>query len=409
TWAGRPATLNFLTDITDIKRAEETNARTERLRAIGELASGVAHNFNNLLQVIMGSAELALVNLKNGDLSMVSIAMERLRDSARYGSETVKRLQSFARIRANDSDSEIGTFDLSDVAKRSYEMSKPLWKTNPERDGINVEMELNLADGCFISGKDSELFEVLLNLIKNSVESMPGGGRITITTMIDGSDVVLKVQDTGVGIAKSDFDRLFDPFWTSKGPAGTGLGLAVTHGIVKRHGGVISVESDVGKGSTFIIKIPLAVGATEKTAGSIVETLPQKLNVLIVDDSKTVLMVLGDLLAIHNYTIFAANSGQEAIDTYQRENIDIIISDLGMPGITGWEIGRIVKSICAKKGTPKTPFILLTGWGGQSLEPDKISDCGIDGILEKPVDFRGLLQMIGRLTTSNHLAQPLPV
>lgn len=405
-WADQPATLNFLTDVTDIKRAEDTNARTERLRAIGELASGVAHNFNNLLQVITGSAELALADLKARDLSKAQIAIERLYDSARFGSETVKRLQSFARIRTSTDDSETTVFDLSEVVKRSVEMTRPLWKTNPERDGIHVEMQLKLTDGCLISGKDSEFFEVLLNLIKNSVEAMPSGGTITITTSIDNDEIILEAQDTGIGIHESDFKRLFDPFWSTKGPAGTGLGLAVTHGIVKRHGGVISVVSEIGKGTTFVIRMPLAQKSKEKQTRPINGILTQKSNILVIDDTETILLILKDLLTAHDQTVFTADSGESGAEIYLTQPIDIVISDLGMPGMSGWEVGDIVKSVCLKKGVPKTPFILLTGWGGQSLEPEKISECGIDGVLEKPIEFASLLEMIDDLTQRHELANP---
>ena len=156
-------------------------------------------------------------------------------------------------------------------------MSRSLWSTHPERAGIHIDMDVNLTEGCLVSGKDSELFEVLLNLIKNSVESMPDGGRITISTGITDDNVVLKVKDNGIGIARSDFDRLFDPFWSTKGLAGTGLGLAVTHSIVKRHGGSVSVESEVGKGTTFSIQIPMAKQILSDAPYPLNEKLHEKL------------------------------------------------------------------------------------------------------------------------------------
>lgn len=396
-WADEPATLNFMTDVTDIKRAEETNARTERLRAVGELASGVAHNFNNLLQIIVGSAELALTNLKNNDSAKAKVAIQRLHDSAQLGSETVKRLQSFAKIRAIKDDSELITFDLSEIVQRSIEMSRPLWRTNPERNGVKIDMRTTLVDGCFIKGNDGELFEVLLNLIKNSVEAMPSGGAITISTSIYEGEVILEVQDTGTGIHQDDFSKMFDPFWSTKGPSGTGLGLAVTHGIVKRHGGAISVHSEIGNGTSFVIRIPLSSQIADVKSVSTKALQAKNLNILIIDDTETILLILNDLLTAHDQKVFTANSGEKGIEIFLEQHIDVIISDLGMPGMTGWEVGGAIKSICEKRGMIKTPFILLTGWGGQSLEPDKISDCGIDGVLEKPIDFTRVVEMINDL------------
>ena len=123
------------------------------------------------------------------------------------------------------------------------------------------------------------------------------------------------------------------------------------------------------------------------------------------DDTETILLILNDLLTSHDQTVFTANSGKRGIDIYLNEDIDIIISDLGMPGMTGWEVGSAIRSTCVKKGIPKTPFILLTGWGGQSLEPEKISSCGIDVVLEKPIEFRSLLEMINKLTEQSKSAK----
>ena len=159
-WEDRPATLNFLTDITELKRAADLHIRTERLKAIGELASGVAHNFNNLLQVIMAGVELALTNLEAGDTRTLKNYLEQIRESSKFGSETVRRLQSFAKIRADGASSENTRFDLSQLVKQASEISSPWWKTNLEKDGIHIEMETDLSNGCFVSGKESEIFEV---------------------------------------------------------------------------------------------------------------------------------------------------------------------------------------------------------------------------------------------------------
>ena len=396
-WLGRPATLNFLTDITDIKKASDLNVRTERLKAIADLAGGVAHNFNNVLQVVISGSELALDDLTKGDTSRVRTNLERIRDSSIFGADTVKRLQSFAKVRSEDTELENNLFDLSKIVRQAADISRPWWKTNLEKKGLQIKMGLNLKDGCMVLGKESELFEVLINLIKNAAEAMPDGGNINISTRADRDDVVLELQDTGTGIPESDLKKMFEPFWTTKGAMGTGLGLAVSHGIISSHGGTISVNSKFRHGTTFTIKLPLSKASVQEISSSPTSILDLNLKVLVIDDTEPILTLMRDMLTGYRQTVLTAKSGAEGLDIFKNHEIDIVICDLGMPGMSGWEVGKMVRSICGEKGIPKTPFLLLTGWGGQSLGPDKIVESGIDGVLEKPIHSQSLLGMIRRV------------
>jgi len=396
-WEGRPATLNFLTDVTEFKRAADVHVRMERLKAIGDLAAGVAHNFNNLLQVVMAGIELALKDLESGNIIQIKKTLERVRKSSKLGSETVKRLQSFAKIRVDTTFSENKVVDLSEIVRQAVDISRPWWKTNLEKEGIRVAMELNLTDGCLVAGAESELFEVLVNLIKNAAEAVPGGGGIRITTCIIEDQVVLEVQDSGIGISNGDQKRLFEPFWTTKGAVGTGLGLAVSRGIVSSHGGTISVASTVGEGTTFTINLPLAQASSQEAAPSLSTILDLNLRILVIDDTEPLVMLLKDLLAGHGQKALAALSGTEGLALFRDNEVDLVICDLGMPEMNGWEVGKMVRSLCREKGIPKTPFILLTGWGGQFMEPDKIAESGIDGVLEKPVEVSRLFSMIQQI------------
>ncbi len=399
-WEGKPATLNFMTDITEIRAAADVNMRSERLKAVGELAAGIAHNFNNLLQVIMSGADLALLHLESGNSAKIRNSLELIRESSKFGSETVKRLQSFAQIRANDKVIDKKVFDLSQLVKHASEISSPWWKTNLEKDGIHVDMRLDLEQGCEVFGKESELFEVLINLIKNSAEAMPLGGIISIKTYRDKDQVHLKVSDTGVGIGSENLKRLFEPFFSTKGVAGTGLGLAVSHGIISGHGGTISVDSEANVGTTFSITLPLAHSGQITTDKLKSTTVHLSLRILIIDDSEPALMLMNDLLTANNQTVFCAESGKKGLEIYEQSQIDLIICDLGMPEISGWEVGRIVRDCCRQKACPKTPFILLTGWGGQSFEAVRISESGVDAILEKPIDISRLFEIIRKIVSS---------
>lgn len=393
-WDDKPATLNFITDITELKAAADINLRTERLSAVGELAAGVAHNFNNLLQVIMSAVELSIKDLNSHHLSNISGRLELIRESSRFGSETVKRLQSFAQIRKEDNSVRTEVFNLSELVKQAVRMSTPWWKTNPEKEGIHVEVQHDLENECPVLGKESEVFEVLINLIKNSAEAMPGGGKIFINTYIKDNLVHLKISDTGTGISEENLKRLFEPFFTTKGSAGTGLGLAVSHGIITGHGGTISVTSRLGHGTIFLISLPEAQASETRSEALSSEIDDLQLKILLIDDSAPALMLLNDLLTANNQTVYSALSGLEGLKIFHAEKIDLVICDLGMPKMSGWDVGKALKNSCEGRSCAKTPFVLLTGWGGQSFEESKIAESGVDAVLEKPIDIQKLFRVI---------------
>jgi len=384
--------LGITRDVSDRKRAEELAIQTERLRAIGDLAGGVAHNFNNLLQMVMGGIDLALVDLEMGNLSELKRMLEQLLEASRLGATTVKRLQSFAQLRGAIQPPEGEVFDLSETVKQTAEMSRPLWKTGPERHGIRVALNLELTERCFVNAKESEITEVLINLVKNAAEALPTGGEIRIKTFFQGDRVILQVMDNGVGIKREHLKKVFEPFWSTKGVSiGTGMGLAVSHGIIARHHGTISMESEEGKGATVTVTLPLAEEPQKAAMPSGAEILGSHSNILVIDDMALIVMHLEGILTKHRQTVFPAMSGEEALEIFRNNEIDMVICDLSMPGMNGWEVGKAIREICQERGIPKTPFILLTGWGGQELEQQKIVESAVDAIVEKPIDNRKLM------------------
>ncbi len=379
-------------DITEKRRAEELAIRTERLKAIGDLAGGVAHNFNNLLQMVVGGLDLALVDLEMGNLFEVKKTVEELLQISRSGTETVRRLQSFAQIRGEIKSPEREVFDLSRTVEQAAEMTRPFWKTGPDKEGVSVALNLELAARCFVNAKESEILEVLVNLVKNASEALPKGGEIRIRTFFQGDQVMLQVADNGAGIRREHLKKVFEPFWSTKGASiGTGMGLAVSHGIISRHGGTFSVESEDGKGTTFTVTLPLAKETPEMPMPLGEEVLHAKLNILVVDDMGIIVMHLKGLLTKHGNTVYSAKSGEEALEIFRNNKIDVVICDLGMPGMNGWEVGKAIRAICRERGLPKTPFILLTGWGGQQLEQEKILESAVDAIVEKPINHKKLM------------------
>jgi PAS domain S-box-containing protein len=384
-----------LIDITDRKRTEELALQSARLRSVADLSSGVAHHFNNLLQIVIGNTSLSLADLESGHLSEIKTNLEQMLHAATRGADTVKRLQTFADMRAGVTESEGAVFDLATTAGNAAEVSQPLWKSDLEKRGIKIDLQLDLQDGCLVKGQENEMFEVLVNLIRNAAEAMPQGGDIEVKVYKEADDVVITVRDTGTGIAEQDLRKVFQPFWSSKGVGiGKGMGLAVTHGLVKRHGGNISVQSAVGKGTTFTIRLPVSQEPIRKTEEPAMIPAEGKLTILVIDDDSNIAALLERICAKAGHRVFKALAGDEGLAIFNKEPVDLVFCDLGMPGMKGWDVGKAIRSVCQEKGITKPPFILLTGWGAQEQEKEKIAESGTDAVVAKPIDSAPLLATI---------------
>lgn len=404
-WQGRPAGLCCLSDITEIKKAEELAITSEKLKAVGELAGGVAHNFNNLLQIVLGCSQLALTDLELGNVTRARDNLEQIVESSRFGAQTVKRLQDFARVRRDDLAVRIKVFDLADTVDEAIEMSKPWWKTKPEKNGVAITLNRYVRKGCLVKGNENELFEVIVNLIKNAAEALDKGGELRIRTSVDDDTAVLTVEDNGVGIPEENLGRVFAPFWTTKGPQGTGMGLSSSYGIVQRHGGEIAVESERGEGTSFTVRLPLSAEQPKPRERPVRRTVSFELNVLIVDDMPAVIKQLEGGLSSYGQTVYSASSGPVALEIFRETPIDVVICDLAMPEMNGWQVGEEIRRICEERQTAKPIFIMLTGWGGQIHEEDKMLQSGVDMILEKPVDIGKLSEVIEELIKKREAAE----
>ncbi|MBM4329448.1 MAG: PAS domain S-box protein [Deltaproteobacteria bacterium] len=385
-------------DITDRRRAEQLAGQAERYRAVADLTAGIAHNFNNLLQIVIGNASLGLMNLRSGDLKDLKQNLEQIVESSRFGAETINRLNRYVRVSADDHTAAIEVFDLSDLITQAAEMSRPWWKTEPEKHGRRVSLYTRLKSGSTIRGKKNEMFEVVVNLIRNSVEALPKGGDIEIETTTENNVVILRVRDTGIGIREEDLNRLFTPFFTTNVESGRGLGLATCRRIVDSHGGTILVDSVEGKGARFTITLPLVWEGLVQSEFRESKSPEKALNVLAVDDMEAITNMLRDGLGSFGHKVFTALSGQEALAIFKDNPIDLVICDVGMPEMNGWEVGQTVKEICQERGTSKPAFIILTGWQDQSQEKVRMAKSGVDAVVQKPVEMAKLLEAIGEVT-----------
>lgn len=397
---GRAKTyVQILRDVTELKRTQELLVETEGLRAVSELTSGVAHNFRNLLQVIMSAARLASMEMKDNNLEEADRALEQILRTSYFGAGTIKRIEEFARPWDEILERTDEIFDLSLTAAQAIEMSKPWWKSKPQRQGATVRVQRDLESGAWVKGQESRLFEAVVNLIRNAVEAFEGDGTISVKTSVRPPKVILTMEDNGPGIAPHHIPCVFQPFWTTKSGRGSGMGLATTRKIVTSHHGTISVNTILGRGSTFSIELPLAQAVypvKEVVSGNEQRT---PFHILVIDDVDQAATFLSKALQRIGHNVVSSVSGAEGLDRYHGSHFDAVLCDLCMPEMNGLEVGKRIKDTCEAQGIEKPVFILITGWADQELRPEEIAESGVDGVLEKPADLKRIQDLVTRLVT----------
>jgi len=367
--------------------AQEQALQTERLRALKEMAAGMAHDFNNVLGTILGRIQLLL----NQPLDEKLVhSLKQMEKAAAEVVRKVARLQEFTRDRHED---EAHPVDLTSVAKEAVEVTRTVWRDGIEAMGkapIELSTDFSAATAPIL-GNFTDLVEVVANLISNAVDALPSGGKIVVSTFQKGTDVLLSVRDNGIGMSPEVKSKVFFPFYTTKGRKGTGLGLSVAYGIVSSYRGEILIESEPGKGSVFTLRFPASHAPEKQEPPALVEEKVGRLSILAVDDDENIRCVLSEMLDFLGHKVEAAEDGKRALSLLEKQSFDLVITDLGMPGITGWEVART-----AKEKDKSTPVILISGWGSQ-IEPAKVSEVGIDKVLPKPFHMDDIRQAIGEV------------
>lgn len=380
-------------DISEMKSVQDLLMKSERFKAVGEIAGGAAHTFNNVLQIVSANANLALSNLEAAEYDEVRQSLKEIVESSKAGAETARRLQHFARPRPLDAVQGGKVFDLSETAREGVATSK-LWSSPASRGSHSgAEPTLDLQQDCFVAGHQAELIEVVVNFLKNAVEAMPEGGRIVVRTFAEKDKVLLQIKDEGVGIPENKHEDIFQPFRTTK-EGHAGMGLAVNLGIVRQHGGKISVKSAPGKGSTFTVSLPRAEHQPGEVKAPVKKTVSERWRILLIDDDEPVLRILGTGLARLGQTAVTANSGMEGLDRFEEAEFDAVVCDLAMEELSGWEVSTAIRAACVERGIPKPPFIMLTGWAGQLSSEVIAHHPDVDRIVDKPVTIDKLLQII---------------
>jgi signal transduction histidine kinase/ActR/RegA family two-component response regulator len=370
----------------ELKRTQDQMIHVEKLRALGEMAGGVAHDFNNLLAAILGRAQYALLTL--GDLSEHDLrrSLGVIERAALDGAETVRRLLDFTRGKARQQ--EWSRVDVSDLLTYVVEASRPRWKDEAEAKGITIQMKCVPGDVPHVAGNPAELREVLLNLVFNAIEAMGQGGTITLRSFMEGGKVSIELRDTGLGMPPEVRHRIFDPFFTTKGPQRSGLGLSVSYGIIRRHDGEIDVESGEGKGTTFTIRLPVRDAPPRQELPVVEAFTSRAYRVLVVDDDESVRDMLKDILGVAGHAVSVAEDGYQALERLHEGRFDFVCTDLGMPGMNGWELVQRIKT-----GWPGVKIALITGWGVQ-IEPEEAVANGVDLLISKPFEVREILRAL---------------
>lgn len=368
------------------ERIREQFSQVEKMSALGELASGVAHDFNNCLAGILGRAELMMRQTQDPKSLR---GLEIIRKAAQDGAKTVKRIQDFARQRQ---DRDFQPVSVDQILLDVSEMTRPRWKDYAEAAGVHLTLELKNDSGAYVMGDISELRDVLVNMIFNAVEAMPEGGTLTLAAEVAGELVELSVLDTGVGMTPQVRSRVFNPFFTTKGVSGLGLGLAVSYGIVSRHNGAIQVESEVGKGTKFKIELPLAQGITrtrqsESDVSTAKRARSKMVKILVVDDEERVRQLLFEILEDSGYEVTMASNARDGLALFDQEEFDAVYTDIGMPGMNGWEFSRAIR-----ERNRQIPLAVITGWGEIISATDKES-VGVDWVLTKPFSVEEILDV----------------
>lgn len=376
----------------DLKAAQDKLVESEKLNAIGLIAHGVAHDFNNVLGAILGRVQLLKSQIRDPSLLKHADVIEK---AAVDGAETVRRIQEIGR---QDKIDDFVAVDLDEVVADVVELTQPRWHA---ADGPPVTLQIDRAGGeAVVAGNPHQLREVLVNLVHNAVDAMPAGGKLTLSTSVRPSPsggpptCEVRVKDTGSGMPPEIIHRIFDPYFTTKGERGTGLGLSVSLSIVRRHGGdvdVVSEQAGAERGTTFILTFPRweAPPAPLPAPARTGEQVVGRARVLVVDDEENIREILAEILMNGQHEVVTAADGAEALHRLrENDNFDLVFTDLGLPGMNGYEVASEIKKI-----RPNLPVGLVTGWGA-TLDAEKARSHGVDLVISKPFRFEQVLSLV---------------
>jgi signal transduction histidine kinase/ActR/RegA family two-component response regulator len=372
-----------------VRRAQ---AQGERLRALGEMASGIAHDLNQSLALITGYSDMARqeLSLHTPDLQRVREMVEITGQAAIEGGHALRGLLGF--VRSQELMAEAERVDIEELLQTVRRLTAPRWRDAPQVEGRPIDLTVDAEPDCVIDGSPAALREAITNLIFNAVDALPSGGTIRLGARQRDDRIVVEVSDSGAGIPPDVRSHIFDPFFTTKGERGTGLGLPQVLGIVQRHGGTIDVDTDPGRGTTFKLVFPASaqtpVQASKHAAKTPAARPSRSIRVLVVEDEQQLGRMASLVLGQRGHQPTVAESGDEALGYLQEGHFDLVISDLGLgAGMNGWDLAEAVRA-----NWPGTPFVLVTGWGA-AIDLPEARARGVDRVIAKPYRIADLRQV----------------
>ncbi len=378
----------------DLRQTQQAVMQQERLRALGQMASGIAHDINNAISPVALYTEMLLeqeAGLSKRTREYLETTQRAIGDVA----HTVSRMREF--YRQHEPELVLTPVDISALVQQVVDLARARWSDMPQQRGIVIDLQLELGQNLPpVAGIESELREALINLVFNAVDALPEGGKLTIRTKASTQQVDVEVADTGVGMDEETRRRCLEPFFTTKGERGTGLGLAMVYGVTRRHNADIEMESALGQGTTVRMRFPVAVPNAADTQPVIVDPMPPRLRILSVDDDPLLIKSLRDALEADGHAVVTANGGQAGIDAFREaeerdEHFAVVITDLGMPYVDGRKVASAIKN-----DSPSTPVILLTGWGQRLVAEGDIPP-HVDRVLNKPPKLKELRAALAEL------------
>jgi PAS domain S-box-containing protein len=385
----------------NLHQTQQTAMQQERLRALGQMASGIAHDINNALSPASIYTE-SLLEAEPNLSRRARLYLETIQRAIGDVAQTVARMREFYRQR--EAQLTLEPVDLNLLVQQVLDLTRARWSDMPQQHGIVIDLCVELGDRLpAITGVESEIREALTNLVFNALDAMPNGGILTLRTktlaaLANGiGQIEVEVGDTGMGMDEDTRRRCLEPFFTTKGERGTGLGLAMVYGIVQRHNAHIEIESALGMGTTVQLKFPPAAMAYGQAQSETAEPAPSRLRVLVVDDDPLLVKSLRDALESDGHVVVTANGGKEGIEAFKAaeksgERFAVVLTDLGMPYVDGRKVAGAVKAV-----SPSTPVILITGWG-QRLVAEEGVPTHVDRVLNKPPKLRDLRGALAELT-----------
>ena len=390
---GENVVLYIIRDITDRKKSEKAAIESQRLIAIGEMASSIAHDFNNSLQAMRGNIDV-LKTVK----TIPSSANEYLEIVDGIISDVAIRVKSLQRF--GDTKQIVNEYKPAHLNKTIQEVIlqlRPMWKDKLEKEGFKIDIQEEYDENLLILCNEGELKTVFYNIIKNSIESMGFGGTVKIETSKNDNMAIVTIQDTGDGMDEETKLKIFQPFYTTKGfEAGRGLGMSGVFSIVKSHNGNICVKhSELGKGTTIELSFPIdhtnEIKGTKKDIDSTIKN-PEKLTILVVEDIASIRDSFAKMISLLGHNCDKAESGMAALAFLENKSYDIVFTDLGMSEMSGWQLADIIK----EKFEGKISVVVVSGW---EVSEDETQKHGVSFAINKPFTFAEIKNVISKIAS----------